>query len=1210
MKIGRISNRRHVLYFVLSILFAIATTVVSYQSYLSISADEKYKQIQADFLNKEKTFDNLFAKLTFDPRIKTTVDLATFCENNHVDSRNFIFYIYQDSLLNAWSSNEIMPPDYLAKADTAVFQFVDNKWVYVKRAYYFTNKYVGYIIINEETDDIEYFPFSISTTNIGQSYIVKNSQGADAFRFVINKELRKSEWRAFLEVCLWLITFSLFYFALVLFLIRIPFFKSNSNRLFLIIVPLLFFSIKIFFIYAHFPEDLFSSPYYVSSVYGSLGELFIYAYAAFFFSTLFTQYFSTKRILLFSKWKKIVISVIYTVFVLFLNVAAYKIVKLVASDSFIVLNPEMIYRYNVLSIAAVLSIVFILWTVSIITYKIFEEIFHQIGNKKIFILILLGGFLCITLFIWIDMDYMPLKSNILFPYLLFFIFIAIIAFSIIRPVKWSNIIFQSLVYLILSSCVLYSTKQMTEEREEKYKESVSNMILSVQDPFVFYTFSELAQDILSDTNIVKFFDMEPYNATDIERYIISTYLNKYTKDYRISIETGLRSSVQDSLRFDRLLYDDFAADRISSDDTVSFRSIGFGKSEYILRLLFPPGENNDAGWVFIIFRLYVLSEEQAYMEESIQKEMANYSYAGYENNSLKMNVNNLEIPYPYRLTDYELDTLYSGMKFTHEGVEHTVFKHDTMILLVSAKKGMIWGKLFFVIILFFTQFAFSLIPTALSLLWKNQKMWRPGFKSSLQFYMTILVAITIITTAILFSRFFTNLRNFDRLEVRNQTANKIKEILTKSIENNPSITHLTPEIIQNSSTELAAFFNIDLLNLNIYNTDGKLLKSYGKGIYISIPMNPSVLKQFSINKYGTATVNEVFGKEKYTSSYRSIANGYGDIVCYINLLTFSEIHKGALDPRHSQFLAKFMFICFITILLITFVSMFLIRRLIRPLSRVTERLSTISLKGDDPEIKWNRDDEFGKLVETYNFLIAKLQINAELLERTSQELAWKDMAKQVAHEIKNPLTPMRLTTQQIMRQWSSENIEKEKLENYFKMILAQIDALSEIATSFSNFAQTNQKDGSCQDLLMIIQNAISSYNQADIELSLQNNTGQDAVFSFVSRSQMMQVFNNLIKNAIQAKKLNQKQYIAIVLEDYGDKMWQIKVSDTGTGMTAEVKEKLFQPNFTTKTSGMGMGLATVRQIVVSWGGHIAFESTLDKGAVFFITLPKCTNEIN
>jgi len=284
--------------------------------------------------------------------------------------------------------------------------------------------------------------------------------------------------------------------------------------------------------------------------------------------------------------------------------------------------------------------------------------------------------------------------------------------------------------------------------------------------------------------------------------------------------------------------------------------------------------------------------------------------------------------------------------------------------------------------------------------------------------------------------------------------------------------------------------------------------------------------------------------------------------------------------------------------------MFLIRRLIHPLSRVTERLSNISLRGDEPEIEWSRDDEFGKLVETYNFLIAKLHINAELLERTSQELAWKDMAKQIAHEIKNPLTPMRLTTQQIMRQLSNENMDMEQLENYFKMILAQIDTLSEIATSFSNFAQANQRDGSCQDLFSILQNAISSYNEKDVEILLENHTGQDTVFSFVSRSQMMQVFNNLIKNAIQAKKPEQKQFISIVLQNYGDKMWQVKIADTGIGMTAEVKEKLFQPNFTTKTSGMGLGLALVKQIITARGGNITFESTFGEGTTFWITLPK------
>jgi nitrogen fixation/metabolism regulation signal transduction histidine kinase len=438
-------------------------------------------------------------------------------------------------------------------------------------------------------------------------------------------------------------------------------------------------------------------------------------------------------------------------------------------------------------------------------------------------------------------------------------------------------------------------------------------------------------------------------------------------------------------------------------------------------------------------------------------------------------------------------------------------------------------------------------------------------------------------------------------------ANKVKEIMTKSIENRYLTDDLTPEIIQHSSSELEAFFNIDLLNLNLYNKNGELIKSYGKGIYINTHINPYILKQFSTDKYGAITIDEEFRKEKYKSSYRPISNSNGEIVGYLNLLTFGEKYN-MLDPRHTQFLAKFMLICLITTLLIVFLSLFLIRRLTRPLSKVTERLSTISLRGDEPEIEWTRDDEFGKLVETYNFLIAKLRVSTELLERDSQELAWKDMAKQIAHEIKNPLTPMRLTTQQIMRQLSTENVDKDRLNDYFKMVLAQTDTLTEIAASFSNFAQANQRDGSCQDLFSILKDTISSYNETDVEIVLENNTEQEAVLSFVSRSQTMQVFNNLIKNAIQAKKPDQKQTVSIVLQNHGDKMWQIKVSDTGTGMTDEVKEKLFQPNFTTKTSGMGLGLAVVKQIITARGGSIFFESTLGDGSTFWITIPKYISE--
>jgi nitrogen fixation/metabolism regulation signal transduction histidine kinase len=217
------------------------------------------------------------------------------------------------------------------------------------------------------------------------------------------------------------------------------------------------------------------------------------------------------------------------------------------------------------------------------------------------------------------------------------------------------------------------------------------------------------------------------------------------------------------------------------------------------------------------------------------------------------------------------------------------------------------------------------------------------------------------------------------------------------------------------------------------------------------------------------------------------------------------------------------------------------------------------------------------------------------------------MARQVAHEIKNPLTPMRLTTQHLFRELDKHNfIDKEKLEKYFSMIIQQTDTLTDIASSFSNFAKINQQEGCPEDLIPVIQNTLSSYNENPNALFyFENKTEQEKVMAFVNKSQISQVFNNLIKNAIQAQKPETKPSITIEIENYGDKMWQIKVADTGTtGMTDEVKAKIFSPNFTTKTSGMGLGLAMVHRIITNWGGNITFESTYNVGTTFFIMLPK------
>ncbi|MDR0605155.1 MAG: HAMP domain-containing histidine kinase [Bacteroidales bacterium] len=1195
---------------------------VHYQTFLSTSGEEKYKKLQSDFLEQEQIFDVLFKKLTSIP-IDNVISLVDFCKKNKVDKNTFAFFVYRDSLLLAWSSNEITPSKCWKDSLPCLLQ-INNRWVYVKQMKTQTNQYVGYLIINDvceadeqdENNGIISNPFErnsqIDADQDGDTkkcYTVSNQSGKPVFSLILHDKLKKDNKRAFLEMILWLIVLTTSFFTLISFLLQTKFFSKNTNFLFLFLLLLLFLSSVIISGFIQRSSDLFS-PIYYSSHFSSLGILFFNAYLLLLASVFYMQFacLENENMESYTKKTKIIISSMVIFFVLVYYILVYLIITGITNDSVVVLKPEMIHRYDLLSIIAVSSIVFILWSAFMVTYKSLNQIFLFLQNRTNFIRIIVIELTVSTVvFIVLCFAFSNRALNLYISYILFLLLLIVTTIFVLHKKKWHNLLFNCIIYLILSSIVLVTANQTVDEREKKYKEAMAEMILSTENPYEVDAFRDLVSEIKQDTEIVNMFETNPLPITDLQQYIILKYAKRHAENYRVSVDVNLVSYREDSIKRNQKQRIFTGNDQKSLDNNVSFQRIGFGKSEYILKASIPLNNRTDVGNICIVFRMYILSNQLSELEKTLQKEMSNYCYAGYENNILTANAGNRNISYLFNFADYHLDTLYSGMEFIFNNVTHTVFTHDKRVILVSSEKSIIWDKISFLVILFLAEFIFLLLPLFLSYSYHNpQNLWRLGFQESIQFFVTILVTLTVIVTAFSFSRFFQLQRNNNLEDIQSQMSQRINKIITSSLSEIDTLSDLSEEALNLINKELSVSEEYDFLNLNLYNKRGVNVKGYGRGIYMNAYLNPFAFKSLMLNRANVFIANETFDKEKYKSFYEAILNKNGEIIGYSNVFSYHNKRKDMLDYSQTLFLTKFMASCLVIILLIVILSIILMRHLTRPLIKVTERLSTVKLGKELKEIEWNKDDELGELVKTYNILIQRLQSSAELLEKSSQEIAWKSMARQIAHEIKNPLTPIRLTTQQMLKTLNTEQcINKEKLKNYFSMIIQQTNTLSEIADSFSNFSKINQREGAPEDLIPIIHNTLSSFNEnPNVNFLFVNKTNQEKVISFINKSQMSQVFNNLIKNAIQARKPKTTQSISIEIKNYGDKMWQIIISDTGSGMTDDVKEKIFSPNFTTKTSGTGLGLAMVQRIIVTWGGNISFTSAYNEGTSFFITLPK------
>ena len=267
---------------------------------------------------------------------------------------------------------------------------------------------------------------------------------------------------------------------------------------------------------------------------------------------------------------------------------------------------------------------------------------------------------------------------------------------------------------------------------------------------------------------------------------------------------------------------------------------------------------------------------------------------------------------------------------------------------------------------------------------------------------------------------------------------------------------------------------------------------------------------------------------------------------------------------------------------------------------IENKLKKMRFGQRNEKIDYSVNDEIGQLVIQYNKTIEELEKSARLLAQTERESAWRTMARQIAHEINNPLTPMKLTIQQLQR---TKRLKDERFDDYFdkstEMLVEQIDNLSRIAGTFSNFARMPEARFERMDIAARLHSTVLLFVANNEEVELNYNGKTENVFVLADPEQMLQVFNNLLKNAIQAIPTDRNGRIEVSLTQQ-DKDVVITVADNGKGIPPELLEKVFIPNFTTKTTGMGLGLSITKNIVEMAGGTISFTTNENEGSTFTI----------
>lgn len=395
-------------------------------------------------------------------------------------------------------------------------------------------------------------------------------------------------------------------------------------------------------------------------------------------------------------------------------------------------------------------------------------------------------------------------------------------------------------------------------------------------------------------------------------------------------------------------------------------------------------------------------------------------------------------------------------------------------------------------------------------------------------------------------------------------------------------------------------------DINIYGLNGKMLATTSPEL-IDLHLLSSLMDAEAYhNLQGERSLyyihDEQLGKVVYQSAYIPIQDANGKNLAYLNTPYFAS--RSELQSEILNYILTYVNIILLIIFVILFVVLWRTRRLTDPLLRLQEKMRQIDLNKSNEQLEWTSNDEIGALVNQYNQLVVELEKSAAELRRTTTESAWRGVARQVAHEIKNSLTPMRLSVQLLQR-----NIEQggdeigDKVRRTTNTLLEQIDALSDIASSFSTYAKLPENHPQPFDLAELVQNLVNLYdNEEHIEIRYEVDPTRDYTFNG-DKTNMNSAVGNILKNAVQAIGNAPDGLIVVKLQEVRDH-FVISIKDNGKGIKEADKPMIFLPNFTTKSSGSGVGLSLTYNIIRVAGGTIDFESTEGKGAEFVIKLPK------
>lgn len=1198
------------------------------ESYIKKS-EEQFEKFCSDTVLLKATSNNLIDPASINEYMGS--DIGVFIYNKN-DVGNF--------LLDFWSNNKFLPSNKdLLKADGKYFvPYSSSRFEFIKKtflqkgkqfiavamiplhwSYFIENDYLqsGYPTLGDVENR-----YQLVTS--GAQFYIRNGDGKVLFGLSERKQVKEVSpgiWSLSLRVLAIIFLLS-FVHVCALDIV----YKKGWVRGFLFLAGNVFIlrllSYNLPFPFKFRNLELFDSSIYASNkLHPSLGDLLINVILLFwilsFIKLVAINKFKNAENLTGTKGS--VVSFLLSVFLIVLSFVSANVIASLIADSKISFDVSNFFYLNYYSVVAFIILGLIVLSFFHFSHIALLFIYKCVNIPKYtkYLIVVVAGFVYLSINL---NDSSSLRNLVVLLWLL--VYLGIMEFrkeDIYVPILRSAFFLIWLIFFAscISALIIYQhhsgelVKQRTdaekiaEEADPKAQNAMGTGITNINDDFLTANFNrflnETSNKIIKDSLINENF---------------STYLNRF--------DTRLYT-------FDNFYHPLFNEDSVQYSDLNTF--IGRSKNTAYADLYYYENASKSFSLLYekeikdslknILGYFFVTAEPKKYKSQALYPELfkqvkdveqdLNQVYAVYNKGELINSVGDYNfvshIPKDQLLRQEYKEQRKGNFKelwYNAGNNRLVIIVKDASFFIESITLfAYLFGSFLFIIVLFQTghflvkyKFNYKRLKTGLRLNIRHQIQGAIIFISIFSF-----LVIGIATISFYIDRF--QQTNQDRLVKTIKTLGDEIETQVANHRNSDDVEQIyelgTGSELEKTFKEVSELHNVDA---NFFDINGNLRVStqpylYNKGL-LSRVMDPEAYYKLRYQNQIQVVQKETVSRFAFLSIYVPIKDENGDLYAYLNipyLNTQSELNK-----EISNFLVTLINLNAFIFVIAGAISVLLTNRITNSFTLIASKMKEVNLGKANEEITWNANDEIGALVIEYNKMVKKLEESALALAKSEREGAWREMARQVAHEIKNPLTPMKLSIQYMQKAFKENNPNSDAIaERVSRTLVEQIDQLAKIASDFSQFANIGSVKIEVFDINEILGSLVNLYSANERLNVVFNRPGPKAIIS-ADRSQINRLFTNLFQNAMEAS--DGKQVIKLhVNEIINANKLQIDITDHGVGIPDEKREKIFTPNFTTKSSGTGLGLAMCKGIVEKANGRIWFDTEVGKGTTFHVLLP-------